>query len=56
MFYKHLFTGKDKCRAMYMKISFDSHANSTHFQRKRFALGLVLTVRVSVTRKWPINR
>ena len=56
MFYKHLFTGKDKCRAMDMKITFDSHANRTHFQRKRFALGLVLTVRVSGTRKWPINR
>ena len=30
------------------------HANRTHFQKKGFALGLILRVRVFGTRKWPI--
>ena len=31
------------------------HAYKTHFHKKGFALGLVLRVRVFVTRKWPIK-
>ena len=37
-----------------MKMIFYSDANKTHFQNKRFALRLILKVRVFVTRKWPI--
>ena len=40
---------------MDMKITFYSHANRTRFQRKGFALGLVLTGRVFGTQKWPIK-
>ena len=38
-----------------MKIIFYYHANKTHFHKKGFALGLVLRVRVFVTRKRPIT-
>ena len=31
------------------------HTNKTHFHKKGFALGLVLRVRVFLTRKWPIS-
>ena len=37
-----------------MKIIFHSYANKTHFHKKGFALGLMLKLRVSGTRKWPI--
>ena len=40
-----------KCKANDMKMIFYSHANKTHFQKKGFALSLVLKVR---TRKWAI--
>ena len=39
-----------------MKIVFYSHAKKTNFHNKRFALSLVLKVRVFGTRKWPIER
>ena len=38
-----------------MNMIFYCHANKTHFYKKGFALGLVLKVRVSGTRKWPIT-
>ena len=37
-----------------MEMIFHSHANKTHFHKKGCALGLILKVRVSETRKWPI--
>ena len=37
-----------------MEMIFHSHANKTHFHKKRCALGLSLKVRVFGTWKWPI--
>ena len=42
------------CKAVDMKMIFYSQANTTHFQKKRCAFGLILTVRVFASRKWPI--
>ena len=39
-----------------MEMIFHSHANETHFHKKGCALGLFLKVRVSGTRKWPIEQ
>ena len=39
-----------------MQIKLIFHANKTHFQEKGYALGLILKVRVSGTRKWPKER
>ena len=36
-------------------LSYEYHANKTHFHKKGFALGLVLRVRVFGTRKRPIG-
>ena len=43
---KPLFQSEAKCAAIDMKTTFYSHAKKTHFQKKGFALGLVLKVRV----------
>ena len=37
-----------------MEIIFRSHANKTHFHKKGCAPSLILKVKVSGTRKWPI--
>ena len=44
-----------KCSAFDMKMIFNSHANKTYFIQKGCALGLILKVRVSETRRWPIK-
>ena len=52
---KPLFQREAKCKAIDMKIIFDSHRNKTHFQNvnKDFAHSLVLKVKVFGIRKWP---
>jgi len=37
-----------------MEMILHSHANKTHFHKKGCSLSLILKVRVSETRKWPI--
>ena len=37
-----------------MQMIFCSHANKAHFHKKGLAVSLILKVRVSGTRKWPI--
>ena len=44
-----------KCKVFVMKISCHLYANKTNFHMKSFALSLVFIVRLSATRKWPIN-
>ena len=39
-----------------MEMIFILMQNKTHFQEKGYALGLILKVRVSGTRKWPKER
>ena len=39
----------------FMKISFHSYANKTHFRMKSFTLSLGFMVRFTATRKWPIE-
>ena len=39
--------------AIDMKMIFYSHVDKTHFHKKRFALSLLLKVRVFGTREWP---
>ena len=39
-----------------MEMIFHSHANKSHFHKKGCALGLILKVRFSGTRKWPIKK
>ena len=50
-----LFQNEGRCSAFDMEIVFHSHANKTHFHKKGCAPGLILKVRVSRTRKWPIE-
>ena len=50
-----LFQNEGRCTAFDMEIIFHSHANKTHFHKKGCARSLILKVRVSGTRKWPIN-
>ena len=51
---KSHFQSEANCEAIDMKMIFNYDANKTHFHNKGFALSLVLKVRVSGTRKWPI--
>ena len=46
---------QNECSAFDIEMIFHSQANKTHFDKKGFALGLILKVRVSGTRKWPIQ-
>ena len=50
-----LFQNEGRCSAFDMEIIFHSHANKTHFHKKGCAPSLILKVRVSGTRKWPID-
>ena len=50
-----LYQNEVKCSAFDMEMIFHSHANKTHFHKKGCALGLILKVRIFVTRKWPIT-
>ena len=52
---KPLFQSEAKCASFDMNMIFYCHVNKTHFYKKGFALSLVLKVRVSGTRKWPIT-
>ena len=45
-----------KCLAFDMEMIFHCRGNKSHFHRKGCALGLILKVRVSGTRKWPIKK
>ena len=49
------FQNEGRCSAFDMEIIFDSHANKTHFHKKGCAPSLILKVRGSGTRKWPIS-
>ena len=49
-----LYQNEVRCSAFDVRMIFHSHANKTHFHKKRCALGLILKVRVFETRKWPI--
>ena len=53
-----LLKSEAKREAIDMKMMFHSHKklNKTRFQKKGFALSLVLKARVSGTRKWPIEK
>ena len=46
---------QNECSAFDMEMILHSQANKTHFDKKGFALGHILKVRVSGTRKWPIQ-
>ena len=48
---KPLFQSETKCEAIDHYLFFYFHANKTHFLKKGFSLGLVLKVRVLVSRK-----
>ena len=50
-----LFQSEAKCEAIDMMINFQSHSNKTHFNKKGFALSLLLKVRVSGIQKIPIS-
>ena len=50
---KPLFQSEAKCKAIQMKIIFQSYSNETHFRMKGLALSLALKVRVCGTWKWP---
>ena len=50
-----LYQNEVKCSTFDMEMIFHSHANKTHFHKKCSALGLILKVRVSGTRKWLIH-
>ena len=49
-----LFQSESWCIAIHMKMSFNSHADETHF--KRFARDLALKKRQETIRKWPIRQ
>ena len=49
-----LYQNEVKCSAFDMQTILHCHANKTHFHKKGCALSLVLKVRDSGTRKWPI--
>ena len=53
---KRLFQGEAKCKAIDMKTIFYSHADKSHFHKRRFSLSLVLKMREFGTRKWPNNK
>ena len=50
-----LYQNEVKRSAFDMEKIFHSNANKTHFQKKGYALSLILKVRVFGTRKWPIG-
>ena len=50
-----LFQSEAKCEAMDMTINFHSHSNKTHFNKKGFALSLLLKMRVFGIQKIPIS-
>ena len=54
-FPRPLYRNEVKCPALDMKMIFHSHVNKTHFHKKGCVLGLILKVRVFVTREWPIG-
>ena len=49
-----LFQNEGRCSVFDIEIIFLSHTNKTHFHKKGCAPSLILKVRVSGTRKWPI--
>ena len=49
-----LFQNEGRCSVFDIEIIFLSHTNKTHFHKKGCAPSLILKVRVSETRKWPI--
>ena len=51
---KPLFKSEAKFEVIDMKMISYCHANETHFHNNGFALRLVIQVRVSRSRKWPI--
>ena len=52
----HLYQNEVKFCAFDIEMMFHSQANTTHFHKKDYALGLILKVRIFGTRKWPINK
>ena len=49
-----LYQNEVKCWGFDIEMMFHSQANTTHFHKKDYALGLILKVRIFETRKWPI--
>ena len=50
----HLYQNEVKFWTFDIEMMFHSQANTTHFHKKDYALGLILKVRIFETRKWPI--
>ena len=50
------YQNEGKCSAFDMEMIFHCRGNKSHFHKKGCALGLILKVRVSGTRKWPIKK
>ena len=50
----HLYQNEVKFWAFDIEMMFHSQANTTHFHKKDYALGLILKVRIFETRKWAI--
>ena len=50
------YQNEGKCLAFDMEMIFHCRGNKSHFLKKGCALGLILKVRVSGTRKWPIKK
>ena len=50
----HLYQNEVKFWAFDIEMMFYSQANTTHFHKKDYALGLILKVRIFETRKWAI--
>ena len=52
---KPLFQCESKCKTIGMKLIFLLSANTAHFHKKGFTLGLILQLRVFRTWKWPVH-